>query len=138
RAPLPERAPDVAAPTSLTWGVLSGSIDVRGAELPWPAGQVRDLEVALQNAGPATWLAAASDPGGVILSVGWRSDPLASLIEPRWYPVSHAVGAGETVEIQVRLRRPARAARELVIEPHVRSMHSFDSGPTWTLEVEGS
>ena len=132
--------PSVPSPTSIAWSRLPGRIEILergGGVTGWRPGERRRLTVRLENDGPATWLAGRSGPGGVALEVRLETDQGRDLHAGRpWHPLPRDLAAGESVELEIAVRRPPGPAR-LVIEPHVLGGFGFSSlgGPVgcWSL-----
>jgi glycosyltransferase involved in cell wall biosynthesis len=134
--PLPERPSLAPPPSSLIWDDLGGTIEVEGADLPWPPGERRRLRVRLANRGFARWLAGESGPGGVALAVRLFVDGpegRRDLLEDRHWPALQRDlhPGGETV-FETEVRRPAGPAT-LRIEPHVLGWRGMSElgGPSW-------
>jgi hypothetical protein len=96
-------------PTSLTWGVLAGSLALEGAE-GWRAGERRTLRVRLRNASPARWLAASRGQGGLALRVEAEGDA-AERLSLDWLPLPADLPPGGEHVFTLDLRRPAGALR---------------------------
>jgi glycosyltransferase involved in cell wall biosynthesis len=93
-------------PSSLTWGRLAGDLEVRGAELPWPEGERRRLEVVLRNRGFARWLAGDRGPGGIALVVKLIAEGRDLLAGRPWLPLPRDLAPGEEVRLELDVRRP--------------------------------
>ncbi len=134
--PLTERPAVPPRPSSLIWNDLAGTIEVEGAEAPWPAGERRRLRVRLANRGFARWLAGESGPGGVAVVVrlfvpgaDGRRDLLAGR---RWLPLQRDLQPGEEAIFETEVRRPVGGAT-LRVEPHVDQSGSGAKAfaPSW-------
>ncbi|REK08576.1 MAG: glycosyltransferase [Acidobacteria bacterium] len=110
-------APDVAAPTSLTWGELQCSLSLSGLD-GWRPGELRTLELLVRNDGFATWLPSSAGPGGLMLEVDLRDEHGDAWGPRRWPGLSRRLDPGSTWRVRLPLRRPLAAAR-LEIEPHL-------------------
>jgi glycosyltransferase involved in cell wall biosynthesis len=131
-APPGPEARRLPPPSSLIWGELPGSLEVIGAENPWPPGERRNLQVIVRNEGPARWLAADRGEGGVALEVrllGQDDEPLET--HP-WIPLPRDLEPGESWAIELPMRRPPVPCR-LVLEPRVLEVGSlrFLRGTRW-------
>jgi glycosyltransferase involved in cell wall biosynthesis len=93
-------------PTSLTWCRLAGELEVRGAELPWPEGERRRLEIVLRNHGFARWLAGGRGPGGVAVVVKLIAGGRDLLADRPWLPLPCDLDPGEEVRLELEVRRP--------------------------------
>ncbi len=80
------------------------SLELAGADLPWPAGERREVEVALTNSGPVTWLAAEKGPGGLALEVGFTEGE-GGPARP-WRGLPRDLPPGGQIGFRVALRRP--------------------------------
>ncbi|HYU33810.1 MAG TPA: glycosyltransferase [Thermoanaerobaculia bacterium] len=130
--PLDDRPPDVPAPTSLAWGRLDGTLEVAGAELPWPDGERRTLSIRLRNTGFARWLAGEKGPGGVAVVVKLFADG-QDLLEGRpWLALPRDLLPGEETVLATEVRRPPGPAW-LWIEPHLFGGLGISKygGPYW-------
>ena len=114
-------------PSTLTWGVMGGELEVEGAAMPWPEGERRRLRLRVRNDGRARWLAGTRGAGGVVFEVrllcgeGAGGDAAATrdeLAGQPWPPLPADLAPGEEATIELEVRRPLGAAR-LRIEPHV-------------------
>jgi glycosyltransferase involved in cell wall biosynthesis len=123
--------PDRAPPTSLSWGVLRGSIEVSGLS-GWEAGARRTLVVTLRNAGCARWLTPESREGGVALECRIETPVGEEVARLPWVPLSRVVEPGEALELELTLRRPPGEAT-LRLLPQVIGGPSFASlgGPVF-------
>ena len=136
REPAVEVAPP--PPTSLTWGALECSLEVRGQE-NWPEGERREIEIELRNQGVARLLPADQgliEHGGVALQIlleGPREDPL---LRRPWLPLPRALEAGDSFTFRVPLRRPLGPSR-LRVEPMVLGGAGLRTlgGPAWECAV---
>ena len=128
--------PKAPRPTSLAWESMTGELEVRGAEAPWPAGERRRLEIRLTNESAARWLAGERSEGGVALAVSVRGAEGESLVEPPWLSLPVDLEPGEEHRFALELRRPLGKAR-LRIEPHVFGDRGFGElgGPIWEEEI---
>ena len=138
--PPPPALAAVAAPTTLLWRDLPGQIEVSGAEAPWAEGERRDLRVDLTNRGVARWLATKEVPGGVQLTVEWRSEIGGPALEDQQRELPRDLAEGDKHEFRFTLRRPP-GTRFLVIEPHIDKLSGLSAfgGPAWVgdFSVEG-
>lgn len=119
-------------PTSLTWGRLDGTMDIEGAELPWPEGERRTLRIRLRNTGFAHWLAGEKGPGGVAVVVKLFADG-EDLLEGRpWLALPRDLPPGEEVVFETEVRRPPGPSW-LWIEPHLFGGLGLSKygGPHW-------
>ena len=125
-------------PTSLVWRTMPGELEVNGAEPPWPAGEARRLRLRLHNGSIARWLSADHDAGGVMIDIHWRREPTSQPSERRWLELPHNLDPGESVDMEISLRRPLENANLLMVEPHLKKIGGFNSvgGPTWTTTLE--
>lgn len=124
--------PDTSPPTSLTWGRLDGTMDIEGAELPWPEGERRTLRIHLRNTGFAHWLAGEKGPGGVAVVVKLFADG-EDLLEGRpWLALPRDLPPGEEVVFETEVRRPPGPSW-LWIEPHLFGGLGLSKygGPHW-------
>ena len=135
-SPPPRSDVQVAAPTTLTWSSLRGSVEVRGCEEPWSEGERRRLDVRLTNRGPARWLSGDSVAGGVGVRVSLTDGERHPIAERAWWPLPHDLAVGDSGELEIELRRPLGRVR-LHIEP--RRIEDDDSpptgGPLWEREI---
>ncbi len=93
-------------PSSLTWGRFDGDVEVRGADLPWPEGERRRLEVVLRNRGFARWLGGDRGPGGIALVAKLIAGGTDLLAGRPWLPLPRDLGPGEEARFQLEVRRP--------------------------------
>jgi len=93
-------------PSSVVWGRLPGELEVRGAELPWPEGARRRLEIVLRNRGFARWLAGSRGPGGVAVVVKLIAGGQDLFARRPWLPLPRDLAPGEEVRFEVEVRRP--------------------------------
>jgi glycosyltransferase involved in cell wall biosynthesis len=93
-------------PSSVIWGRLPGELEVRGAELPWPEGARRRLEIVLRNRGFARWLAGSRGPGGVAVVVKLIAEGRDLFAGRPWLPLPRDLAPGEEVRFEVEVRRP--------------------------------
>jgi glycosyltransferase involved in cell wall biosynthesis len=93
-------------PSSLAWGRLAGDLEVRGAELPWPEGERRRLEIVLRNRGFARWLAGDRGPGGIAVAVKLIAEGRDLLADRPWLPLPRDLAPGEEVRLELEVRRP--------------------------------
>jgi glycosyltransferase involved in cell wall biosynthesis len=126
-------------PTTLTWHQFAGTIEVQGAELPWPPGERRELAVRLTNRGFARWLAGGRGPGGlaVVVKLFEGRQSREDLLGGRaWVPLPRDLAPGEEATLRVEVRRPPGPAY-LVIEPHTFGGLSFSflEGPWWEADL---
>lgn len=129
---LPGGQPDLPAPTSLAWGRLDGTMEVEGAELPWPDGERRTLRIRLRNTGFARWLAGEKGPGGVAVVVKMFAEG-EDLLEGRpWLALRRDLQPGEETVFETDVRRPPGPAW-LWIEPHLFGGLGLSKygGPYW-------
>ena len=94
-----------AMPTSLTWGVLRGSIEVSGLE-GWQPGTRRSLVVTLRNTGCARWLTPESLEGGIALECRLDAPGGQESVRLPWLALPRALEPGEALDLTVTLRRP--------------------------------
>ena len=127
-----DRFPQIAPPTSYLWRRLSGRVEVGGAEAPWLEGTARRLQIRLTNGGPARWLAARNEFGGLMIELQWRKSPWHPSLGGTWLMLSRDLEPGESRELEVDLRRPLDAGM-LIVEPHARGVAGFYAlgGPFW-------
>ncbi len=132
-----DKPPPKIVPTSFLWRKLHGEIQVRGVDEAWPIGEQRKLTIHLANNSLARWLAAEHDVGGVMVGVHWRQEPKDAPNEQQWLPLPHPLDPGESIELQLEIRRPPENSRFLVVEPHLREICGFNAveGPTWEMEL---
>jgi glycosyltransferase involved in cell wall biosynthesis len=124
--------PDTSPPSSLTWGRLDGTMDIEGAELPWPEGERRTLRIRLRNTGFAHWLAGEKGPGGIAVVVKLFADG-EDLLEGRpWLALPRDLPPGEEVVFETEVRRPPGPSW-LWIEPHLFGGLGLSKygGPHW-------
>jgi glycosyltransferase involved in cell wall biosynthesis len=124
--------PDIPAPSSLAWGRLDGSLEVEGAELPWPEGERRKLRIRLRNTGFARWLAGEKGAGGVAVVVKLFADG-EDLLEGRpWLALKRDLLPGEETLFETDVRRPPGPAW-LWIEPQLFGGLGLSKygGPHW-------
>ncbi|HBL25549.1 MAG TPA: hypothetical protein DD490_01805 [Acidobacteria bacterium] len=133
---IPGGQPDVPAPSSLAWGRLDGSLEVEGAELPWPEGERRTLTLRLRNTGFARWLAGEKGPGGVAVVVKLFADGEDLLAGRPWLALPRDLAPGEEVRFSTDVRRPPGAAW-LWIEPQLFGGLGLSKygGPHWELRL---
>jgi glycosyltransferase involved in cell wall biosynthesis len=141
RVPGTPRAALPAPPSTLTWSVIGGELEVEGAEPPWPEGERRKVRVHVRNDGRVRWLAGTRGDGGVVFEVrlfgdgagGGERDQLAG--EP-WPPLPADLEPGAATVLELELRRPLGRAR-LRIEPHVLGVAGASAlgGPVWEAEL---
>jgi glycosyltransferase involved in cell wall biosynthesis len=93
-------------PSSVIWGRLPGELEVRGAELPWPEGARRRLEIVLRNRGFARWLAGSRGPGGVAGVVKLIAEGRDLFAGRPWLPLPRDLEPGGEVRFEVEVRRP--------------------------------
>jgi hypothetical protein len=123
---------EVPAPSSLAWGRLDGTLEVAGAELPWPDGERRTLSIRLRNTGFARWLAGEKGPGGIAVVVKLFADG-QDLLEGRpWLALKRDLPPGEEAVFSTDVRRPPGPAW-LWIEPHLFGGLGISKygGPYW-------
>ncbi|MEM7479822.1 MAG: glycosyltransferase family 4 protein [Acidobacteriota bacterium] len=136
RQPPGDRRRRLPPPTTLCWGKVAGTLEVEGANLPWPEGERRSLRLRLTNTGEARWLAARHGAGGVACEVRLESEGQNLLWKAPWVPLPRDLATGEAQEFDIAIRRPPGPAR-LVIEPRVMGGDSFRDlgGPIWRGEL---
>ena len=134
--PPAERPLEVAAPTTLTWLELEGTMDVEGGEEPWEPGERRRLTVKLANSGFGRWLPTSEEAGGVLVELQWRAHLDGAPVERSWADLPRELAPGESHELVFETRRPL-GAEALVIEPHVVGVGGFSSlgGPRWVRDL---
>ncbi len=127
-----DRPPQVAPPTSYLWRGLSGLVEVEGAEAPWPEGTARRLTIRLTNGGPARWLAARNEFGGLMIELKWRKSPWHPPLAASWVMLGRDLEPDETRALEVEIRRPVGSG-VLIVEPHARGVAGFYAlgGPYW-------
>jgi glycosyltransferase involved in cell wall biosynthesis len=130
------RAPEVAPPTSLTWGVLRGSIEVEGLA-GWRPGTRRSLVVTLRNTGCARWLTPESLEGGVALECRLETPDGEDRSRLPWLALPRTLEPGEELDLTLTLRRPPGAAR-LRLTPMLLGGTSFADlgGPVYEHRLE--
>jgi hypothetical protein len=128
------------APSTLTWGVMGGAIELEGAEAPWSAGERRRLRLRVRNDGRARWLAGTKGAGGVVFEIRMLEETDSSCVdhlagEP-WPPLPRDLQPGDETTIDLELRRPLGKTR-LRIEPHVLGVAGATAlhGPGWEAEL---
>jgi hypothetical protein len=133
-------------PSTLTWGVMGGSLEVDGAARPWPEGERRTLRLTVRNDGGTRWLAGTRGPGGVVFEVkllqmtgevGEGEATAHDELEGRpWPALPRDLEPGEQVALDLDLRRPLGRAR-LRIEPHVLGVAGASAlaGAVWEAEL---
>ena len=123
-------------PTSLLWRSLAGKLTVDGVRSPWHRGEARRLHLRLENGSLARWLGAERETGGVMIDVHWRSGPTDPPSQQRWLPLPRDLDPGDSIDLEVEIRRPIAGDRQLVIEPHLRDISGFNkvAGPSQLLE----
>lgn len=124
--------PELEPPTTLFWHRIEGEIEVEGVVEPWPEGERRRLRVEIRNTGVARWLPSREEVGGLVLEIHWRQGAAREPMDPHWSRFSRPVAPGETVRVEVEVRRPL-GGRLLIIEPHLAEVAGFRSlgGPWW-------
>jgi glycosyltransferase involved in cell wall biosynthesis len=130
--PREDAPPEVPAPSSLAWGRLDGTLEVEGAELPWPEGERRRLSIRLRNTGFARWLAGEKGPGGVAVVVKLFAEG-QDLLEGRpWLALPRDLQPGEEAVFSTEVRRPPGPAW-LWIEPQLFGGLGLSKygGPCW-------
>jgi glycosyltransferase involved in cell wall biosynthesis len=129
----------VPPPTTLLWRDLPGEIEVSGADEIWSEGERRELAVRLTNRGPARWLATKEAPGGVQLTVEWRSEIGGEALEEQQNELPRDLDTDQTYEFRFALRRPVGSSF-LVIEPHIDKLSGLSAfgGPSWVVDFTGS
>jgi hypothetical protein len=98
---------DEPPPSSLACSRLAGELEVRGADLPWPEGERRRLDVVLRNRGTARWLAGGRGPGGVALVVKLIAGGRDLLADRPWLPLPRDLAPGGEAAWRIEVRRPA-------------------------------
>jgi hypothetical protein len=149
---LARRAPGTAyaalpsPPSTLTWSVMGGELEVEGAATPWPEGERRTLRLRVRNDGRTRWLAGTRGPGGVVFEVrllcgdgasgGAEAEPRDEMAGRPWPPLPADLAPGEEVAIELEVRRPVGTAR-LRIEPHVLGVAGASTlgGRVWEAEL---
>jgi len=124
-------------PTSWTWRTIEGRLDVEGAETPWMEGERRRLTIRLRNHGPALWLAARHELGGVAIEFHLKDDKGVDLLaNERWLALERDLEAGQETAFELDVRRPAGGAR-LRIEPRIlrRGPMRRLGGPAWERDL---
>ncbi len=124
-------------PTSFLYRSLPGRVEVEGAEAPWPVGERRRLAVRLHNGSIARWLSAEHEVGGVMIDVHWRRESKGESGEQHWLKLPRDLEPGESINLEIEVRRPLEDAHLLVVEPHLREITGFNAidGPSWIGEV---
>ena len=146
---LARRPPGVASaalpspPSTLTWGVMGGQLEVDGATLPWAEGERRALHLRVRNNGRTRWLAGTRGAGGVVFEVRLLGDDRAGGAAPRdemagrpWPPLPVDLAPGEEVTLELEVRRPLGKAH-LRIEPHVLGVAGASTlgGSVWEADL---
>ena len=133
-----DRAVELPPPTTMAWRDLPGELEVEGAEPPWGAGEARRLRLRLRNTGVSRWLSADHEAGGVMIDLHWRRESAGSPGERQWLQVPRDLAPGESIDLEISLRRPLENANLLVVEPHLRQVGGFNAmgGPSWMTELE--
>jgi hypothetical protein len=128
------------APSTLTWGVMGGTIEIEGAETPWAAGERRRLRIRVRNDGRTRWLAGTRGTGGVVFEIRLLEESEKPAVdhlagEP-WPPLPRDLPPGDETTIDLELRRPLGRAR-LRVEPHVLGIAGATAleGPCWEAEL---
>ena len=125
-----------APPSTLTWRVLPGELEVSGWEDGWLEGTRRRLTIELKNRGIGRWLATRHDPGGVLVELQWRDEPWGETIAQDWLQLPTDLDPGQSRTMEIELRRPLGAGA-LIVEPHVKGVAGFNKlgGPRQILEL---
>lgn len=130
----------VPSPTTRTWGVVRGELQLAGLA-DWEPGTRRQLKLIAKNCGLARWLAADRGSGGVMFEIRLELErhdgATVDLLAGRpWAGLTADLKPGRSVELELELRRPPGPA-VLSIEPHVVGVGSFRSlgGPTLRVEL---
>lgn len=124
-------------PTSRAWEHLPGTIEVsgitEGASGTWLPGARRRLRVALENRGPARWLAAHRGAGGLALQVSLVAAGGEDLLAGHpWLPLPRDLAPGERHVFELDVRRPPGPATLRVVPQVVggRALAEM-GGPSW-------
>ena len=119
-------------PSTLTWGAVEGSFDLRGADLPWLPGERRSLELVVANRGSNRWLAGRLGPGGVAFQVKLLVDGQDLLQDQPWIPLPLTLEPGDSYSLDLPIRRPLGPV-QLRVEGHVLGATGFEAwgGPSW-------
>jgi glycosyltransferase involved in cell wall biosynthesis len=132
---LPGGQADVPPPSSLAWGRLDGTMEVEGADLPWPEGERRRLRIRLRNEGFARWLAGEKGPGGIAVVVKLFAGGEDLLAHRRWLALPHDLAPGEEAVFETEVRRPPGppGSAHLWIEPQLFGGLGISKygGPFW-------
>jgi glycosyltransferase involved in cell wall biosynthesis len=149
REPGTPSAAQPSPPSTLTWGVMGGALEVEGASPPWVEGERRTLRLRIRNDGRARWLAGVRGPGGVVFEVRLLrgATPGAEAIPPDdvlrdemagrpWPALPADLAPGEEATLELDVRRPPGRAR-LRIEPHVLGVGGATAlaGAVWESEL---
>ncbi len=114
-------------PSTLTWGRLESSLKVSGVD-GWLPGELRTIEIELENQSFARFLAAKQGAGGVMLEVrllGLRDGSVCDFLEGRpWLALLRDLEPGESCTMTCTLRRPL-VSTDLEIEPYVVGGRGF-------------
>jgi hypothetical protein len=115
---------------------LTGKVTVEGADLPWPEGERRRLQVRLRNRSSARWLAGERPNGGVAFEVRLLMGEKEKPISVQWIGLPFDLEPGEEHNFEFWLRRPFGPVR-LHILPHVFGHRSFDEddAPAWKQRI---
>jgi glycosyltransferase involved in cell wall biosynthesis len=132
---LPESGAETPPPSSLAWGRLDGTMEVEGADLPWPEGERRTLRIRLRNRGFARWLAGERGPGGIAVVVKLFAGGEDLLASRRWLALPRDLAPGEEAVFETEVRRPPGppGSAHLWIEPHLFGGLGISKygGPYW-------
>jgi hypothetical protein len=130
-------APRVGEPTSLAWSHFPAEMEVRGAELPWPAGERRRLRVVLRNRGRARWLAGERSEGGLALQAKLWVGDRDRWADRDWLGLPRDLEPGQEHAFELELRRPLDDDVRLELVPHVLAHTRIDElgGPAWSARI---
>jgi glycosyltransferase involved in cell wall biosynthesis len=119
-------------PSSLVWREIAGQLEVEGADLPWPEGQMRQLQFRLRNYGPARWLPTREPVAGVCLDLEWRRTPWSPAIEQQRVALPSPLDPGAGRSLEVSVRRPLGGAM-LAVRARVQGSAGGEElgGPRW-------
>jgi len=100
--------------TSLTSYRSRGEIVVRGHQA-WRAGERRTLQVEVTNLGDEVWLPTREEPGGVAFAVELLRGGGSERVNSPWLGLQRPVAPGESVRLELVLRRPAGPTRLRIV-----------------------